>query len=151
MLQLACHNHEINWKIEEVKIMRYPEEYKKQQRQSRKNQNGKNRKKKTKNRKKKTNEKRKKKRKKSKKGKMMNIKKVAKEWEIWDKEEKVVKLGEDAKKLAPLRFHRQIYVFGEKESERMLVMKMWDYTMRVFYLWNVKTGSGGQWHFSQNL
>jgi len=59
MLLLACHNPEINWKIEEVKIMRCPEEYK--------NSRGKNRKKKTKNRKKKRNKKKKKKRKKSKK------------------------------------------------------------------------------------
>ena len=32
MLQLACHNHEIDWRTGEVKMIRCPEEYRKQQR-----------------------------------------------------------------------------------------------------------------------
>ena len=51
---------------------------------------------------------------------MIDIKKVAKEQEIWHQEEKVAKSKEDVKKLASLRFYKQIYVFGKKVSERML-------------------------------
>ena len=36
-----------------------------------------------------------------KKGKIMEIKKVAKEWEIWNKEEVVARLEEKAKNLVP--------------------------------------------------
>ena len=32
---------------------------------------------------------------------MMEVKKVVKEWEIWDKEEEVAKLEKEAKKLVP--------------------------------------------------
>jgi len=35
---------------------------------------------------------------------MMEIKKIAEEWEIWDKEKKVAKSEEEAKKLVPQRF-----------------------------------------------
>jgi len=36
----------------------------------------------------------------------MEVKKVAEEWEIWDKEEKAVKSEAEAKKLVPEKFHR---------------------------------------------
>ena len=45
------------------------------------------------------------KKKKQKKGKMMEVKKVAKEWKIWDKEEEAARLEEEAKKLVPKEFH----------------------------------------------
>ena len=48
---------------------------------------------------------------------MMEVKRVAKKWEIWDKEE-------EAKKLAPEHFYWWIYVFGKKQSERMLMKKI---------------------------
>jgi len=39
-----------------------------------------------------------------KKGKMMEIKKVAKEWEIWDEEKEAAKSEVEAKKLVPEKF-----------------------------------------------
>ena len=63
MLQLAHHNPEIDWKIGEVKITRYSEEYRKQQRE---NQSGKNKRKEKKEKKKKEDGKRKSERRKKK-------------------------------------------------------------------------------------
>jgi len=71
------------------------------------------------------------KKKKQKKGKTMEVKKVAEEWEIWDKEEEVARLEEEAKKLVPEKFHQWIKVFGKKQSERMLMRKVWDYAIDV--------------------
>ena len=56
---------------------------------------------------------------------MIDIKKVAEEWEIWDKEEEV------ARKLVPEYFHRWIYVFGKKKLERMPTRKTWDYEIEI--------------------
>ena len=61
----------------------------------------------------------------------MGVKKVAKEWEIWNKEEKVVKSEEEAKKLVPQRFHKWIYVFEKKVSERILMKKLWDHVIKM--------------------
>jgi len=36
----------------------------------------------------------------------MEVKKVAEEWDIWNKEEEVVKSEEEAKKLVPQRFNK---------------------------------------------
>jgi len=82
MLWLACYNPEINWRIEEVKMTRCPEEcgkqwrpvqgklgWEKQKKEEAKKEAGKRREEK-------------KKKKKQKKEKMMEIKKVAEEWEI---------------------------------------------------------------------
>ena len=44
----------------------------------------------------------------------MEIKKVVKEWEIWDKEEKAVKLEEKAKKMVLEKFYKWIKVFSKK-------------------------------------
>ena len=60
---------------------------------------------------------------KTKKEKTIEVKKVAKEWEIWDEEE-VARSEEKAKKSVPKQFHKQIKVFGKKASEKMLVKKM---------------------------
>ena len=35
----------------------------------------------------------------------MEVKKVAEEWEIWDKEEEAVRLEEEVKKMVPEKFH----------------------------------------------
>ena len=51
---------------------------------------------------------------------MIKVKKVVKEWEIWYEEEEVAKFEEEVKKLVPQRFHKYIYVFRKKVSERML-------------------------------
>ena len=52
------------------------------------------------------------------------MKKVAKEWKIWDKEEEVTKSEEEARRLVPKQFHKWIKVFGKKASEKMLIRKM---------------------------
>ena len=103
---LACHNPEINWKTGEVKMTRCPEEcgkqwrpvqgkseWEKQKEEEEKGEAGRRRKEKEK-------------RKTRKKGKTMEVKKVAKEWEIWDEEEKVAKSEVEAKKLVPEKFHK---------------------------------------------
>ena len=61
----------------------------------------------------------------------MEVKKVAEEWEIWDEEEEVVKSEEEAKKLVPEHFHKQIQVFGKKPSERMPIRKLQDYAIET--------------------
>jgi len=59
-----------------------------------------------------------------KKEKMMEIKKMAEEWEIWNEEEEVVKLEMEAKKLVLEKFHEWIKMFEKKQSERMLTRKI---------------------------
>ena len=49
----------------------------------------------------------------------MEVKKVAEEQEIWDEEEKAVKLEKEVKKLVPSRFYKRIYIFSKNASERM--------------------------------
>ena len=61
----------------------------------------------------------------------MEVKKVAKEWEIWDKKKKVAKSEKEAKKLILQRFHKWIHVFGKKASERMSMKKSWNHTIEV--------------------
>lgn len=59
--------------------------------------------------------------------KMIEVKKLVKEWKIWDKEGKAVKSEEKAKKLVPVQFHKSICVFDKKTSESMPTKKTWDY------------------------
>ena len=35
----------------------------------------------------------------------VEVKRIAEEWEIWDEEEKAVRLEEEARKLVPKKFH----------------------------------------------
>ncbi len=37
---------------------------------------------------------------------MVEVKRVAEEWEIWDKEEEAAKSETEAKKIVPEKFHR---------------------------------------------
>ena len=69
--------------------------------------------------------------KKQKKGKIMEVKKVAEKWEIWDEEEEAAKSEMEAKKLVPDKFHKWIKVFGKKQSERMLMRKVWNHAIDV--------------------
>jgi len=46
------------------------------------------------------------KRKEQKKGKIVEVKRVAEEWEIWDKEEKAAKLEAEAKRLVLEKFYK---------------------------------------------
>ena len=107
MLWLACHNPEIDWRTGEVKIMRCLKEYGKQWRpvqgksgwEKQKEEEAKEE------AKKRRKEREKKKKKKQKKGKMIEVRKVAEEWEIWDEEEEAAKSEAEAKKLVPEKFH----------------------------------------------
>jgi len=62
---------------------------------------------------------------------MVEVKRVAKEWEIWDKKEKAARSEVEVKKMVPEKFHIWIKVFGKKQSERMLMRKVWDHTIEV--------------------
>ena len=57
----------------------------------------------------------------------MEVRRIAKEQEIWDKEEEAVKSEAETRKLVPEKFHKQIYVFSKKTSKQMLIRKLWDH------------------------
>ena len=61
----------------------------------------------------------------------MEVKKVAEEWKIWDKEKEAAKSEAKAKKLVPEKFHKWIKVFGKKQSERMPTRKFWDHAINM--------------------
>ena len=52
-----------------------------------------------------------------KKPKRMEVRKVTKEWKIWDEKEEAAKSEEEMKKLVLVKFHKWIHVFGKKASE----------------------------------
>jgi len=121
---LARHNLEIDWRTGEVKMMRCLEEcgkqwrpvqeklgWEKQKEEEAKEEAGKKREEKDKKRK-------------QKKEKIMEVKKVAEEWEIWDDDDEAAKSEAEAKKLVPEKFHKWIKVFGRKQSERMPIRKL---------------------------
>jgi len=62
---------------------------------------------------------------------MMEVKKIAEEWEIWEKGEEAARSEEEAKRLVPERFHQWIKVLGKKQSERMPTRKLWDHAIDV--------------------
>jgi len=62
---------------------------------------------------------------------MMEVKRVAKEWEIWNKEKETAKLEVEARKLVPEKFHKWIKVFGKKQSEWMSTRKVWDHAIKM--------------------
>ena len=75
--------------------------------------------------------------KKQKKERKMEVRRISKEWEIWDKKKEAVRLEKKAKKLVLEKFHKWINVFGKKQSERMPTQKLWDHTIdmkKVFVL-----------------
>jgi len=117
---LARHNPEINWRTGEVKMTRCPEEYGKQWRPVQGKSGWEKQKEEEAEEKAGKRREEKERKKKQKKRKTVEVRKVAEEWEIWDKEEKAVKLEEEAKKLVPESFHKWIKVFRKKQSERML-------------------------------
>ena len=106
---LACYNPEIDWRTGEVKMMRCPEKcgkqwrlkqrkpgWQKQKEKEAKEEAGKKREEKAE----------KQKKRKQKRERTMEVKKVAKEWEIWNKEEETAKSEAEAKKLVSEKFHR---------------------------------------------
>ena len=62
---------------------------------------------------------------------MIEVKKVAEEWEIWDEEKEVAILEAEVKKLVPEKFHQWKKVFSKKQLERMLTRKIWDHVIEV--------------------
>ena len=120
---LERHNPEIDWKTGEVKMTRCPEECGRQWRPVQgKSGWEKQKEEEVKEEKKKRKEEKEKKRKK-KEG-MVEVRKMAEEWELWDKEEKTAKSEAEARKLVPKKFHKWIKVFGKKQSERMPTRKV---------------------------
>ena len=121
---LARYNPEIDWRTGEVKMTRCLEECGKQWRlvqgksgwEKQKEEEAKEEARKKREEKEKI--------KKQKKGKMMEVKKVAKEWEIWDEEEEAAKSEVEAKKMVPEKYHQWIKVFRKKQSERMPTRKL---------------------------
>ena len=128
MSWLERHNLEIDWKTGEVKMTRCLEECGRQWRpvqgklgwEKQKEEEAKE-----------EVERKKEEKEKKRKGKTMEVKKVAEEWEIWDKEEEVARSEAEAKKLVPEKFHKWIKVFGKKQSERMPTRKLWDHVIDV--------------------
>ena len=128
---LARHNPEIDWRTGKVKMTRCPEKcgkqwrpvqgksgWEKQKEEEAKEEAGRKREEKDK-------------KKKQKRKRMIEVKKVAEEWEIWDEEEVVARSEEEAKRLVPEKFHQWINVFGKKQSERMLMRKQRNHTIDV--------------------
>jgi len=62
---------------------------------------------------------------------MVEVKRIAEEWKIWNKKEETARSEVEAKKLVPDKFHPWIKVFGKKQSERMLTRKVWDHAIDV--------------------
>jgi len=71
------------------------------------------------------------KKRKQKTGKIVEVKRIAEEWEIWNEEEEAARLEAEAKKLVPEKFHKWIKVFGKKQSERMPMRKVWDHAIEI--------------------
>ena len=128
---LACHNLEIDWRTGEVKMMRYPEKCKKQWRPMQGKLGWKKQKEEEVKEEAERRQKEKEKRKKQKKRKIVKVKRIAKEWEIWDEEEETAGSEVEARKLVLEKFHLWIKVFGKKQSERMPTRKVWDYVIEV--------------------
>ena len=128
---LAHHNPEIDWKTGEVKMTRCLEECGKQWRPVQGKSGWEKQKEEEKKEEVEKRKEEKEEKKKSKKGKTVEVRKVAEEWEIWNKEEEAAKSEAEAKKLVPEKFHRWIKVFGKKQSERMLTRKIWDHAIDV--------------------
>ena len=103
---LEHHNPEIDWKTGEVKMTRCPEECGRQWRPVQEKSGWeKQKEEEAKEEAEKKKEEKKKKKKNQKKGKMVEVRKVAEEWEIWDEEEEAAKLEAEVKKLVPEKFH----------------------------------------------
>ena len=62
---------------------------------------------------------------------MIEIKNIVEKWRIQDKEGEIAKSEKEAKKLVSSRFHKYIYIFRKKASERMIIKKIQDYTIDV--------------------
>jgi len=102
---LACYNSEIDWRMGKVKMMRYLEECRKQWRPEQGKSGWEKQKKEEAKEEAERKQEEKEKKKKQKKGKMVEVKRVAEEWEIWDEEEEVARLEAEVKKMVSEKFH----------------------------------------------
>jgi len=129
---LARYNPKIDWRTGEVKMMRCPEKCGKQWR-PKQGKHGWQKKKeeeaKEEARKKREEKAKRQKKRRPKRERIIEVKRVAEEWEIWNKEEEVAKSEVEAKKLVPEQFHRWIKVFGKKQLERIPTWKIWDHAI----------------------
>ena len=105
MPQLTDYNPKIDWRTEEIKMTRCPEECEKQWRLRQEKLEWQKQKEENKQIENKQKKKEEKKKKKTKKDRTMGVKKILEKWEIWD-EEKAVKSEEKTKKLVLPRFHK---------------------------------------------
>ena len=80
------------------------------------------------------------KKKKPKKKRIIEVKKVAKKWEIWDDKEEAAKSEEKAKMLVPEKFHKWVHILEKKTSERMPMRKMWDHAIKIKKWFVLKKG-----------
>ena len=128
---LERHNPEIDWKTGKVKITRCPEECGRQWRPVQGKSGWEKQKEEEAKEEAERKRKEKEKKKKQRKGGAVEVRKVAEEWEIWDKEEEAAKSEAEARKLVPEKFHKWIKVFGKKQSERMPTRKVWDHVIEV--------------------
>ena len=71
------------------------------------------------------------KKRKQKRERIMEVKRIAEEWEIWDEEEEAVKLEAEAKKMVSEQFHRWIKIFSKKQLERIPTQKIWDHVINM--------------------
>ena len=133
---LERHNPEIDWKTGEVKMTRCLEECGRQWRPVQGRSGWEKQKEEEAKEEAERKREEKEKKKKQRKGGAVEVRKVAEEWEIWDKEEEAAKLEAEARKLVLEKFHRWIKVFGKKQSERMPTRKLWDHAI------DVKEGEG---------
>ena len=128
---LACHNPEIDWRMGEVKMTRCPKEHGKQWRPTQGKLGWKKRQKEKVKQEAGRKQEEKNKKKKQKKGKMVEVKRIAEEWEIWDEEEEAAKSEVEARKLVPEKFHQWIKVFGKKQSEWISTRKVWNHVIET--------------------
>ena len=61
----------------------------------------------------------------------MEVKKVVEKWKIWDEEEEAARSEAEVKKLVLEKFYQWIKMFGKKQSETMLIRKLWDHAIDV--------------------
>ena len=71
------------------------------------------------------------KKRKQKRKRIMEVKRIAEEWEIWNEEEEAVKLEAEAKKMVSEQFHRWIKIFSKKQLERIPTQKIWDHVINM--------------------
>ena len=68
---------------------------------------------------------------------MTEVKKVAKEWEIWDDDDEVAKSEKETKQLVLERFHKWMYVFDKKASEKKCLQENYEIMPLMLDMWSL--------------